>query len=60
MAGNVYALLAGVNDYEGRLNSLDGCVDDISGFQEFLEGRLEKERRHIVTLINGDAPRLTS
>lgn len=57
MAGNVYALLAGVNDYQGRLGTLRGCVDDIRGFQEFLEGRVEKERRHIRPLLDGDASR---
>ena len=57
MAHVVYALLAGINDYQGRFNSLGGCVDDIRGFQEFLEGRVDKEHRRILALINQDATR---
>ena len=57
MARVVYALLAGINDYQGRVNSLNGCVDDIRGFQEFLEGRVDKDYRRILPLINGDATR---
>lgn len=57
MARVVYALLAGINDYQGRLKSLGGCVDDIRGFQEFLEGRVDKEQRRILPLVNRDATR---
>jgi hypothetical protein len=53
----VYALLAGVNDYGGRLNRLDGCVDDIRGFQAFLEGTVAEERRHVLPLVNAEATR---
>jgi hypothetical protein len=57
MAGEVYALLAGVNDYGGRLNTLSGCVNDIRGFEEFLAGRVPEETRHVLTLIDGQATR---
>ncbi|WP_250009814.1 caspase family protein [Actinoplanes sp. M2I2] len=57
MAGNVYALLVGINDYDGRLNSLDGCVDDIHGMRDFLEGHVASNRRHIVPLLDEDATR---
>lgn len=57
MAHLVYALLAGINDYQGRLNSLNGCVDDIRGFQDFLEGRVDGKHRRILPLVNGGATR---
>jgi Caspase domain len=57
VAGNVYALLAGVNDYQGRLNSLAGCVNDVRGFHQFLNGRVAEERRHVRPLLDGDATR---
>ena len=47
MAQVIYALLAGINDYQGRVNSLSGCADDIRGFQDFLEGRVDSERIHV-------------
>jgi hypothetical protein len=53
----IYALLAGINDYQGRVNSLSGCADDIRGFQDFLEGRVDKEHLRILPLINQDATR---
>ena len=57
MAHVIYALLAGINDYQGRVNSLSGCADDIRGFQEFLEGRVDKEHLRILPLVNQDATR---
>src|SRR6266849_7769452 len=53
----IYALLAGINDYQGRVNSLSGCADDIRGFREFLEGRVDKEHLRILPLVNQDATR---
>jgi hypothetical protein len=53
----VYALLVGINDYQGRLRELDGCADDIRGFQEILEGRTAEKQRHIRALFDGEATR---
>jgi hypothetical protein len=53
----IYALLAGINDYQGRVNSLSGCADDIRGFQDFLEGRVDQEHLRILPLVNQDATR---
>lgn len=57
MAHVIYALLAGINDYQGRLNPLGGCADDIRGFQEFLRGRVDKEHLRVLPLVNEDATR---
>ncbi len=57
MARVVYALLAGINDYQGRVSSLSGCADDIRGFREFLEGRVDEEHLRILSLVNQDATR---
>ncbi|WP_158647598.1 caspase family protein [Actinoplanes sp. ATCC 53533] len=36
MAGGVYALLVGINDYGGRFDPLAGCLNDVDGFRELL------------------------
>jgi Caspase domain len=53
----VYALLAGIDDYRGGVKPLRGCVDDIRGFQSFLEGRINKEELRILRLVDADATR---
>ncbi|GAA4263584.1 caspase family protein [Dactylosporangium darangshiense] len=57
MVGDVHALLVGIDDYGGRLPGLNGCVNDIRGFAEFLVGRVPEERLHVVTLFDGEATR---
>jgi hypothetical protein len=36
MAGGVYALLVGINDYGDRVDALAGCLNDVDGFRELL------------------------
>jgi hypothetical protein len=57
MSRTIYALLAGINNYRSGLNSLAGCVNDIRGFQAFLEGRIAKEQLRILPLVDADATR---
>ncbi len=36
MAGNIYALLVGINKYAGRVPHLTGCVNDVERYHHFL------------------------
>ncbi len=40
MAGTVYALVVGINDYRAPLSALYGCRNDVEHLRTFLEGRL--------------------
>lgn len=57
MAGSVYALLVGINDYEGRVSRLEGCVEDIRAFKQFLDGHVPTERLHVLPLVDAEATR---
>lgn len=57
MAGVVFALLAGINDYGGRLNTLGGCVADVYAFRDFLRARVTEPNRRIRCLVDGEADR---
>ncbi len=39
MAKNIYALLIGINDYEGNVSKLRGCVNDVLAMRDFLAAR---------------------
>lgn len=43
MAGKLYALLVGINDYPERVGRLRGCVNDVKAWEEFLEQRVGDE-----------------
>jgi hypothetical protein len=57
MTKAVYALLVGVNEYEGRANRLKGCVDDIRGFERFLRVHVPNDQLHILMLTDSQATR---
>jgi hypothetical protein len=57
MAKSVYALLVGINDYEGRVNQLDGCIEDILGFEAFLEGHVPSDQLRVRKLVDSEATR---
>ncbi|MGW2490723.1 caspase family protein [Streptomyces sp. NPDC001606] len=57
MVQTVYALLVGVDDYQGRLRSLRGCVADVLAFEAFLRGRVADERLRVRVLRDGEATR---
>ena len=57
MAQSVYALLVGINDYEGRVNQLDGCIEDVVGFEAFLQGHVPCEQLRVQQLLDREATR---
>ena len=57
MAQSVYALLVGINDYEGRVNQLDGCIEDVVGFEAFLQGHVPSEQLRVQQLLDREATR---
>ncbi|AOW99995.1 caspase [Moorena producens PAL-8-15-08-1] len=59
MTYNIYALLVAIDEYPSPVPSLNGCVNDILGIQEYLQGRVATDgyQLHIRTLLNRDATR---
>ncbi|MGX1916125.1 caspase family protein [Streptomyces phaeochromogenes] len=57
MANAVYALLVGINEYEGPVSQLYGCIEDVRGFETFLRGYVPDERLHLLALSNHQATR---
>ena len=41
MTPTIYALLVGINEYQGSVPTLRGCVNDVARFKEFLELRTQ-------------------
>ena len=39
MPNRVYALLVGINEYGPDIESLDGCLNDVDLFHDYLAGR---------------------
>ena len=54
---NLYALLVGIDNYTSPVPPLQGCVNDILNFKQYLEGRSSPEQLHIKTLLNEAATR---
>ena len=69
MTRNLYALLVGINEYDGRwqglstreshIPPLQGCLNDIEGMQAYLQGRVDKDtfELHLCVLTNKQATR---
>ena len=59
MTRNIYALLVGIDAYPTPIPPLQGCVNDIKSFQEYLSGRVNQDgyQLHVRTLLDGDATR---
>ena len=57
MARSVYALLVGINDYQGRVNPLAGCIEDVLGFEAFLQSHVSAEQLRVRRLLDSDATR---
>lgn len=59
MTRNIYALLVGIDEYPHPITSLDGCVNDITAIEEYLQERVvSKEYQvHIRKLVNKQATR---
>ncbi|TWT51802.1 caspase family protein [Allorhodopirellula solitaria] len=57
MAGNIYALLVGINDYSPAVGKLAGCVNDVDHFRGYLTDNFEKARLRIEVLKDAEATR---
>jgi uncharacterized caspase-like protein len=53
----VYALLVGINDYGPDIESLDGCLNDVDLFHEYLKHHVAPAALAVEILKNGDATR---
>ena len=54
---NVYALLIGINDYQGTITPLGGCVKDVRLIKRYLKARFPEEKLHVQTLLDEEATR---
>ena len=57
MANEVYALLVGINDYPANVGRLNGCLNDVDHFHDYLTGRFQRDRLHVEVLKNSQATR---
>lgn len=57
MPNRVYALLVGVNDYGPDIESLDGCLNDVDLFHEYLNRHVDPAALAVEVLKNADATR---
>ena len=51
MSHTIYALLVGINDYDGGVTSLNGCVNDVKSMAEFLRLRTQGGEFELAPLI---------
>ena len=56
MTGKIYALLVGINEYQGGVRGLNGCVNDVKNVLEFLRRRTQggEYELHELVLTSGD------
>jgi len=59
MTHNLYALLVGIDNYPDFNHQLQGCVNDITAIEEYLNERFDKKeyQLHLQTLKNNQATR---
>jgi hypothetical protein len=59
MLGQIYALLVGIDTYQGGVPSLHGCRNDITRITEVLERRVEAsgQQLQVTTLLDAEATR---
>jgi hypothetical protein len=57
MPNRVYALLVGINEYGPEIESLDGCVNDVDLFHEYLARHVGPAALAVEVLKNYDATR---
>ncbi|MBX7240487.1 MAG: caspase family protein [Bacteroidia bacterium] len=58
MAGKIYALIIGIDDYPAPVPKLSGCIHDANAMKAYLENRFPKDSLFIKTLFDKDASRL--
>jgi hypothetical protein len=57
MAGHVYALVVGIDDYPDPRHRLFGCVNDARAVSAFLDHQVPAGRLSLKPLLNGEATR---
>src|SRR5437868_2980865 len=57
MSKDIYALLVGINDYSPAVGKLNGCLNDVDHFHEYLTANFDRKSLHIEVLKDGDATR---
>ena len=57
MTANIYALLAGINDYSPSVGKLAGCLNDVDHFHSYLTDNFAADRVHIEVLKDAEATR---
>ena len=57
MPNKVYALLVGVNDYGPEIESLEGCLNDVDLFHEYLDHHVDPATLAVEVLKDSDATR---
>ena len=57
MPNRVYALLVGINDYGPDVEALDGCLNDVDLFHDYLRRQVDPAALAVDVLENGDATR---
>ena len=57
MPTRVYALLVGINDYGPDIESLEGCLNDVDRFHDYLKHHVAPAALAVEVLKNGDATR---
>lgn len=53
----LYALLVGINDYAPGIGTLDGCVNDVDHFRDYLSSSFDRRTLAIEVLKDSDATR---
>lgn len=57
MSRKLYALLVGINDYRPEVGKLQGCLNDVDHFHNYLKRSWRSEDLAALTLKDGDATR---
>ncbi len=57
MAGEIFALLVGINRYSPSVGKLSGCINDVDHFQSYLSEHFKSHKLHIEILKDSDATR---
>lgn len=56
---SIFALLVGINQYEGSVRSLKGCINDVHNIKKFLEKNYSTDYNlQILTLLDQEATRI--
>ncbi|MEX1027242.1 MAG: caspase family protein [Candidatus Paceibacterota bacterium] len=57
MPRDIYALLVGINDYAPHVGKLNGCLNDVDHFHDYLTDSYDRGQLHLEILKDADATR---